>query len=104
MFLRIIVVALLALVNLNALAAEAKCVVAKKTLISVVLLEKSNDKPGMRTRESISVFLNGRPPLSFRIGEVSGTPWRIPSECKAAMEKVLSAEEISKVSEATQGK
>lgn len=104
MFLRIIVLSLLALFASTALTAQAKCVVAKEKFISVVLLDKSEGKPGMLTRESVSVYMSEKPSLSFRIGSEKGTPWRIPTECRADMEKVLSAEEITRVARATEGK
>jgi hypothetical protein len=104
MFLRIIVLSVLAVFACTTLPVHAKCVVAKEKFISVVLLDKSEGKPGMLTRESVSVYMNEKPSLSFRIASQKGMPWRIPTECKADMEKVLSAEEITRVARATEGK
>lgn len=104
MFLRIVVLAVLATFAGTALPAYAECVVAKKNFISVVLLDKSEGKPGMLTRESITVHLDGKAPMSFRIGSQKGSPWRIPTECKNEMKKVLTTEEVALVALAIDGK
>jgi hypothetical protein len=77
--------------------ASAKCIIGKKSLITVLLTEDRPGTSGPVTVEGVTTHKDGRPGVAFRIRDVINTPWRIPIECKKDMESILSKEDITLV-------
>lgn len=95
--LRLIGVAVLTLLLTQPSNTHAKCIVGKKTIITVMLTEERTDGKGSKTLESVTAYLDNRPGLSFRVNGTQRGPWRIPTECSAEMERKLSKQDIERV-------
>jgi hypothetical protein len=79
------------------LAISGTCKIAKnKNRIVVELYDSSKPKRSDRPRESISTNAIGKPSFSVRVrkNENDKKKWLIPSECKRAMERTLTPDQV----------